>query len=195
MAESKRISAGFLILTISARRTVARGISASLPRRWSASEPSIMKVPKNTRSGRIWIWTWTIGGTIYRRSTRNLTKMDCMQRCWNSMRIILMTSAAISNSPSAAACLLLPTSVFGTGDIKGTGKKPMPTFRTVLTTDMTARSGMLTGTVNSAEVRRTTTEQITMFTAKSRTARQTMILTIWKQSSITVLPRRRTSTV
>ena len=79
IAESKRISAGFLILTISARRTVARGISASLPRRWSASEPSIMKVPKNTRSGRIWIWTWTIGGTIYGRSTRNLTKMDCMQ--------------------------------------------------------------------------------------------------------------------
>lgn len=34
------------------------------------------------------------------------------------MRIILMTSVAISNSPSAAACLLLPTSVFGTGDIK-----------------------------------------------------------------------------
>lgn len=97
--------------------------------------------------------------------------------------------------PSAAVCLLLPTSVFGTGDIKGTGKKPMPTFRTVLTTDMTARSGMLTGTVNSAEVRRTMTEQTTMFTAKSRTARQMTILTIWKQSSMTVLPRRRTSTV
>lgn len=97
--------------------------------------------------------------------------------------------------PIGGSLLVIADRGLWNGRHQGYREKPMPTFRTVLTTDMTARSGMLTRTVNSVEVRRTMTEQITMFTAKSRTVRQMTILTIWKQSSITVLPRRRTSTV
>ena len=97
--------------------------------------------------------------------------------------------------PIGGSLLIIADLGLWNGRHQGTEKKPTLTFRTVLNTDMTARSGMLTGTVNSAEVRRTMTEQTTMFTAKSRTARQMTILTIWKQSSMTELPRRRTSTV
>ena len=97
--------------------------------------------------------------------------------------------------PIGGSLLVIADLGLWNGRHQGYKEKADADLSTVLTTDMTARSGMLTGTVNFAEVRYTTTGQTTMFTAKSRTARQTTILTIWKQSSMTVLPRRRTSTV